>query len=126
MIHPLQTLPDYHKAKVDADEYFVAWAEKRRKSGDTAFQAINLRPGTLTDDAATGRISMGHTRSSGNVTRADVADVAVELLGRVDVRGYIDLLNGEDEVRSEIERIASEKVDSLDGEDLDRIYSLVS
>lgn len=120
-----QTLPDYHKAKVDADEYFVAWAEKRRKSGDTSFQAINLRPGTLTDDAATGKVSMGHTRSSGNVTRADVAHVAVELLERSDVRGYVDLLNGERDAEAEILKMAAMKIDSLEGEDLDRIYSLV-
>jgi len=120
-----QTLPDYHKAKVDADEYFVAWAEKRRKSGDSSFQAINLRPGTLTDDSATGRVSLGHTRSSGKVKRADVANVAVLLLERNDIRGYVDLLNGEQDMGSEIERIAAGRVDSLEGEDLDRIYSLV-
>ena len=50
-----QTLPAYYKAKVAADEHLAALAKKRGKG----FQAINLRPGTLSDDPAGGKVWLG-------------------------------------------------------------------
>jgi hypothetical protein len=48
-----------------------------------------------------------------------VAEVAVRLLEREGVRGWFDLLSGEEEVRSAVERVLKEGVDSMEGEDLD-------
>lgn len=56
-------LPAYFKAKVEADEHLETLTQKRLESGDKAFQAINLRPGTLTDDPPSERVSLGKTTS---------------------------------------------------------------
>jgi hypothetical protein len=48
-------LPAYYRAKVAADEHLAALAKKRGKG----FQAINLRPGTLKDEPATGKVLLG-------------------------------------------------------------------
>lgn len=59
-------LPHYFQAKVEADEHLEALAKKRLDSGDKTFQAINLRPGTLTDAPGTGKIMLGKTPSRGS------------------------------------------------------------
>ena len=50
-----EILPHYYKAKVAADEHLAALAKKR----GSGFQGINLRPGTLSDDPATGKVWLG-------------------------------------------------------------------
>jgi hypothetical protein len=50
-----EILPAYYQAKVAADEHLAALAHNRGKG----FQAINLRPGTLKDGAATGKVNLG-------------------------------------------------------------------
>jgi len=114
-------LKNYHAAKIDADELLVAHAHKR--GGD--WQAINLRPGTLTDDPKTGKVQLGRTGSRGKITREDVAEVAVRLLERDDTRGYYDLLQGDVDTDSAVKRVAEERIDSFMGEDEERIYALV-
>ena len=110
-------LSNYFAAKVEADECLTALAKQR---GDP-FHGIVLRPGQLTDDAPSGKISLGHTKASGKITRADVADVAVRLIERDDTKGYYDLLNGEEDAGNAVERVAKEKVDCFEGEDEERI-----
>ncbi|EAW18604.1 uncharacterized protein NFIA_085580 [Aspergillus fischeri NRRL 181] len=112
-------LPVYAKAKLEADEYMTALAARRKQSGGPKLQAICLRPGTLTDEPATGRVALGKTRGVGNVTREDVARVADQLLARADTEGWYDLLNGEEPIEEAVERVAREKVDAVDGEDVD-------
>ncbi|KAE8153188.1 hypothetical protein BDV25DRAFT_137090 [Aspergillus avenaceus] len=48
------------------------------------FQAISLRPGWISDDKAPEEIAIGHTRTTGTVTREDTARVAMKLLVRPD------------------------------------------
>jgi nucleoside-diphosphate-sugar epimerase len=136
-----QTLPAYYKAKVAADEHLAALAKKRGQG----FQAINLRPGTLTDDEGTGKVWLGQylarllgmgdvwltclrtgkTSARGKVTREDVARVAAALLERDDVQGWWDLLEGDDEIAPAVDKLAKEGWDAmLDGEDLNRIYAV--
>lgn len=115
-----KVLPAYAKAKIAADEHLAALANKKDKS----FQAINLRPGTLTDDPATGKVLLGKTPARGKVTRADVAAVAAELLSRDDTRGWYDLLEGDEDIKTAVDRVVEEKHDSIVGEDLDRINAL--
>ncbi|KAF9885667.1 hypothetical protein FE257_012649 [Aspergillus nanangensis] len=116
-------LPAYAKAKLEADEYMTALAARRKKQVQDgvagALQSINLRPGTLTDEPATGRVSLGKTRGAGKVTREDVAIVADRLLARADTDGWYDLLNGEEGVNEAVERVAREKVDVVEGEDVE-------
>ncbi|KAG8623410.1 hypothetical protein KVT40_008386 [Elsinoe batatas] len=122
-----EILPLYFAAKVEADEWLLVESERRRRrdgeeKGEGAFQMINLRPGTLTDGEATGKVRLGKTGSRGEVSRGDVAVVADEMLGREDVRGWFDLLGGEEEVGSAVERVVREGWDGVEGEDLDGLY----
>ena len=118
-----QVLPDYFKAKVEADEHLAALANQRMDGGDKSFQAINLRPGTLTDSKATGKVKLGHTSSRGSIPRADVAAVAAALLERSDTRGWYDLLEGPDDIASAIDHLIKTEHNGMEGEDLDRIYA---
>ncbi|KAJ5194125.1 Glycoside hydrolase family 28 [Penicillium cf. griseofulvum] len=117
-----EILPTYAKAKQEADEYMTALAAQRKHApGPTRpFQAINLRPGILTDQPATRKVELGITpKGRGSVTREDVAIVADLLLARADTEGWIDLVNGEEEVEEAVERVAREKVDAVVGEDVE-------
>ncbi|KAJ5542294.1 hypothetical protein N7535_004714 [Penicillium sp. DV-2018c] len=116
-----EILPTYAKAKQEADEYMTALAAQRKL--DTArppFQAINLRPGLLTDEPATRKVELGITaKGRGSVTREDVAIVADLLLARDDTGGWIDLVNGEEGVEEAVERVVREGVDAVVGEDVE-------
>lgn len=117
-----EVLPTYAKAKQEADEYMTALAfmRKREPTATRPFQAINLRPGFLTDEPATRKVELGVTaKGRGTVTREDVAIVADLLLARDDVEGWIDLVNGKEAVEEAVERVAREKVDAVEGEDVE-------
>lgn len=117
-------LKNYFQAKVEADEWLVSNAHTLRNNASAKFQAINLRPGTLTDDKGTGKVSLGHTKARGQVSRQDVAEVAVRLLERDDTDGWYDLLEGEEPMQEAVERVVKEGIDCFQGEDNERIYSL--
>jgi nucleoside-diphosphate-sugar epimerase len=105
--------PAYYKAKLAADEALTVLGEEKR-----GFGYIVLRPGALTDDKETGKVSLGKTKARGMVTRGDVAEVAVRLLEQGGARGWFDLLSGEEDVGSAVERVLKEGVNSIEGEDL--------
>ncbi|KAJ5569762.1 uncharacterized protein N7459_009192 [Penicillium hispanicum] len=114
-----EKLATYSKAKLEADEYMTALAA-RRKQDPRPFQAINLRPGTLTDEPATRKVELGKTsKGRGYVTREDVAIVADQLLARADTEGWIDLVNGDVPVEEAVEKVATQKIDAVEGEDVD-------
>jgi nucleoside-diphosphate-sugar epimerase len=106
--------PAYYKAKLAADETLTVLGEEKK-----GFGYIILRPGFLTDDKETGKVSLGKTRARGFVTRGDVAEVAVRLLEQEGARGWFDLLAGEEDVGSAVERVIKDGVNSIDGEDLE-------
>lgn len=118
-----EILPDYYKAKVEADEYLTALAKKRNEK-DPQFQAINLRPGSLSDDPETGKVLMGKTPSRGKVCRGDVAAAAAALLKKNDATRWVDLIEGKTDINTAVEDLIKNQVDCIEGEDLDRIYSL--
>ncbi|KAJ9270359.1 hypothetical protein DTO212C5_3602 [Paecilomyces variotii] len=120
-----QALPTYARAKLEADEYFTALAAKRKKEGGH-FQAINLRPGLLDDNKATGKVQLGHTKAVGTVSREDVAVVADRLLARADTEGWIDLMEGDEPVDEAIERVVREKIDAVEGEDVEAMIKRFS
>ena len=69
----------------DTDEVWRAYVEAKRDA-DQALRASDLdwtilRPGRLTDDAPTGRVSLGPDVPRGEVPRADVAAVVTAMLG---------------------------------------------
>ncbi|KAK6504683.1 hypothetical protein TWF481_006622 [Arthrobotrys musiformis] len=114
-------LANYYKAKVAADEYLLARSKAARDAGK-AFADICLRPGTLTDDDGGEGVLLGRTGSRGEVSRTDVARVAAALLD-TEYRGWLDLLKGKEEVGAAVDRCVSEKVDCIEGEDLEAIYN---
>lgn len=115
-------LANYYKAKLEADEHLLACAHKRNQK-DRAFQAIDLRPGRLTDEKGTGKVCLGKTGTGGSVSREDVARVAAALLERDDTRGWYDLLSGEEGIPEAVNRLVEEGWTGLDGQDLERIYA---
>jgi len=121
-----KVLANYFQAKVEADEHLEALTKKRLDSGDTTFQAINLRPGTLTDSPGTGRVWLGKTGCRGEVSREDVAAVAAALLSRNDTRGWFDLLEGDDKIEDAIDALVKTGHNGLEGEDLERIHARAS
>lgn len=108
-----EVLPAYYAAKLASDDVFTVLG--REKKG---FGWILLRPGGLSDAPETGRVALGRTAARGTVSRGDVAEVAVRLLEREGVSGWFDLLGGEEEVGSAVERVLREGVDSIEGEDV--------
>ena len=91
----------------DAGDVWSAYVEAKRDA-DAALRASGLdwtilRPGRLTDDPATGRVSLGGDVSRGDVTRADVAAVTAAVL---DVESAIgkqwNLVNGDTAVEAAV------------------------
>lgn len=111
-----EVMPTYYKAKLAADDVLAVEGAKR-----DGFGWISLRPGMLTDDAETGKVDFGKTKARGGVTRADVAEVGARLLEKDGVSGWFDLLGGEEDVGAAVERVLKDKVDSIEGEDLEEM-----
>jgi uncharacterized protein YbjT (DUF2867 family) len=88
------TLPE------DTDEVWRAYVEAKRDA-DAALRASDLawtiiRPGRLTDDPATGLVSLGPDVGRGDVTRADVAAVLAAVLDEPGTVGkQWNLVNGD-------------------------------
>lgn len=84
----------------DAGEVWKAYVEAKRDS-DAALRASDLdwtiiRPGKLTDDAATGSVALAPTVAKGDVTRADVAAVVAAVLDAPHTIGQqADLVGGD-------------------------------
>jgi hypothetical protein len=82
------------------------------------FKYIILRPGQLTDGKEIGKIALGRTKARGQVTRADVADVAARLLEVEGAKGWFDLLDGDEPSEEAVQRVVKEGINSIDGEDI--------
>jgi len=114
-----QAIPHYYKAKLAADDVLTVLGEQRMKK-DKGFTYIDLRPGLLTDEKEVGKVDLGKCGAKGKgVTRGDVAETAVLLLETEGARGWIDLLGGEEDVKSAVERVVRERVDCREGENLE-------
>ncbi|EON60833.1 hypothetical protein W97_00042 [Coniosporium apollinis CBS 100218] len=112
-------LKNYFEAKVTADEVLTACALKRDD-----FKAVDLRPGMLTDQPA-GKVQMGKTKAGGDSSRASVAEAIVACLENEAAKGWLDILDGEEDIKEVVERCVREGVDCVEGEDLERIKRLV-
>lgn len=78
---------DYYKWKYEADKNLVS---------RTAFKWTILRPGTLKDNAGTGKVEAGKTHLGSPIPRDDVAAALAFLADRPDAHGLaIDLIGGE-------------------------------
>ncbi|KAI5301278.1 hypothetical protein KEM55_006595 [Ascosphaera atra] len=114
-------LPAYCKAKLEADEFFLA-ETKKRVEADPDFQAILLRPGLLTEEKPSGKVELGKITTFGPVSREQVAIVMDKLLERNDTKGWIDLIDGDEPIDQAIDRVVKDKVDAVDGEDVEAVY----
>jgi uncharacterized protein YbjT (DUF2867 family) len=87
-------------ARADGNEVWRAYVEAKRDA-DAALRSSGLawtiiRPGRLTDDAATGLVALGPDVGRGDVTRADVAAVLAAVLDEPGTIGkQWNLVNGE-------------------------------
>lgn len=111
----------YLDAKLASDECLTVLAKEKREQGGK-IQDIILRPGSLSDVEETGKVVFGKTSASGTVSRGDVAEVGVRLLeAGEETRGWFDVMNGEGEVETgqAILKVLSEKIDCIEGEDLE-------
>lgn len=122
----MQINPDYYKAKLEADEYFISLAMKRRQAGDKGFQGIILRPSFLSDEPSTGKVDLGHSRATGMVSREDVAIVADRLLARDDSRGMKDIVGGDVPIDEAVDSVTRPHVCAIDGEDINAILARFS
>lgn len=118
--------PDVAEAKIQADEYLVAMSKARESRSGSPFQAISLRPSWLRTGPPTGRVNLGMTPALGQVNIADVAAVGVTLLARNDTSGWYDLVEGSDTVETAVDMCVENKVNCIEGEDLDRIMALAN
>lgn len=68
--------------------YVMAKREADTALRDSGLDWTILRPGGLTDDAATGRVGLAPAMPSGSISRADVAHVIADCLDRPDTIGH--------------------------------------
>ena len=105
-------LKNYHKAKLAADQSLLE-ANKERGQG----WGWSIRPGTLTDEKGNG-VQLGKIGAKGSVSRQSVAEVVKEFVESQGGKGgYVDLLNGEEDVTKAVERVVREGVDCAEGEE---------
>lgn len=77
-------------------EYLRAKAAADRALAESGLDYTIVRPGRLTDDPPTGRVTVGSSLERGSISRADVAAVLVACLGADGTIGReFDLLQGE-------------------------------
>ncbi|TDZ30009.1 UPF0659 protein [Colletotrichum spinosum] len=106
-------LSNYFKAKVATDE--VLWTESRKRSD---FAGVSLRPGTLSEEPA-GKVELGRTKGvKGLSSRAGVAEVAALIAANDDFKtSWVDHLDGDEDPKTAVERVARDKVDVAEGEE---------
>ncbi|KAK1230910.1 hypothetical protein PQX77_005988 [Marasmius sp. AFHP31] len=115
-----KAIPDYCEAKTEADEFLFNESRKFVQGGGKKWQDICLRPGTLSDDPAKGKVDLGRAKAYGKVPRDDVAAVAVELLEQSDDESknagglWIDLIAGDEPIGEAVGRVLKEKITSRD------------
>jgi uncharacterized protein YbjT (DUF2867 family) len=92
---PEQMRP-YYEAKRDADEALV----------ESGLTYTIVRPGSLTDDAGTGRVAAGPRLEGGDIPRDDVAAVVLATLGAANTHGKaFDVVSGDDPVEDAVARL---------------------
>ncbi|KAL6709996.1 hypothetical protein ACN47E_009787 [Coniothyrium glycines] len=124
-----EVLPTYYKAKLAADEVLTVLAKERydeeAKNGIPAterFAGISLRPGALTDEKA-GGVKVGKIGAGGKTSRATVAEAIVATLETPGAKGWIDVIDGEEDVHEAIRDLTRKGIDSVDEEDWDALKS---
>ena len=81
------------------DPVFAAYLQAKLAAEDailprTALETVILRPGRLTDDAGTGRVTLAHGVDHGQIPRDDVAAVLLALLDARTADVVVELVSG--------------------------------
>jgi hypothetical protein len=120
-----EVLPTYYKAKIAADEILTVLSKERyddeaNKSVAVKdrFSAISLRPGTLTDEK-TGGVTIGKIGAGGKTSRATTAEAIVAALQTDGAKGWIDVIDGDEDVSQAMQKLVNDGTDAVDEEDLD-------
>ena len=105
-------MKNYHKAKLAADQVLLQ-ANRERGVG----WGWSLRPGTLTLEEGSG-VQMGKIGAKGSISRKVVARVIKEFVeSREGKGGYVDFLDGEEEVNDAAQRVIQDGVDCSEGDE---------
>jgi hypothetical protein len=112
-------LANYHKAKVQSDEYLYSAFLKAKKEGQD-FAAIDLRPASLTEDDDQ-TVELGRTPGQTSIGRHIVAEVAAGLLESGYKGGYVDLIKGSVPWQEAVKKVTSENTDAFEGEDIEAV-----
>ncbi|ORB28997.1 NAD(P)H-binding protein [Mycolicibacterium parafortuitum] len=96
-----------------ADEVFVAYLRAKGAADDlirsrTALLSTIVRPGQLTDDPATGKVTIAESTGRGKIPRADVAAVLVAVLDAPDTAGKtFELISGDTDIEAAVASLTS-------------------
>jgi hypothetical protein len=82
------------------DPVFAVYLQAKLRAEDVilprpALDTVVLRPGRLTDDPGTGRVTLAHGVEYGEVPRDDVATVIVALLDAGKTDEVVELVSGD-------------------------------
>lgn len=117
-----EILPTYYKAKVAADEVLTVLSserlEKEVKDGvpeNERFAGISLRPGRLTEEKA-GGVKVGKLGAGGETSRDTTAHAIVAAL-ETGVKGWVDVIDGDEDTKQAIQKLADQGIDTAEEED---------
>jgi len=105
-------LGPYYEPKTAADEALVTEGKKR-----DSLTAVSVRPGGLTDKDE-GGVLLGQTKQArGMTTRASTARAMALVLEQEHVKGHwMDVLDGEEDAQTAVERFVREETECAEGE----------
>ena len=105
-------LGPYYEPKTAADEALVTESEKR-----DSLTAVSVRPGGLTDKDE-GGVLLGQTKQArGMTTRASTARAMALVLEQEHVKGHwMDVLDGEEDAQTAVDRFVREETECAEGE----------
>lgn len=126
-----EILPTYYKAKIAADEVLTILSrerlEKEAKDGvpeKERFAGISLRPGQLTEEKA-GGVKVGKLGAGGKTSRDTTAHAIVAAL-ETGVRGWVDVIDGDEDPKQAIQKLADQGIDTAEEEDWEAAKERVS
>lgn len=100
----------YMVAKLAADTSLVTENSRRR------LDYTIVRPGGLSQEPGTGKISAGKVHLNNMIPREDVASVVIECMKNEGTKGLaIDCVGGETPVREAIAKVVEGRVDAFEG-----------
>jgi hypothetical protein len=127
-----EVLPTYYKAKVAADEVLTVLAKERVEEEvqkglgvSERFCGISLRPGTLTDEKA-GGVSVGKLGVGGKTSRATTAHAIIAALETEGAKGWIDVIDGDEDVYKAMRDLKEQGVDAVDEEDMEAMKANIA